>query len=166
MGFHFRVKFPTIHIKGKAAVIIFLSVFIIVGLMVNSIYGQMLYEKKNNLTDIRQVQGTIVSYESEEYFSNASGEYEEMYTYKAEYVYNDETHYVETVLYKKYNVGDEVIVEFSIYNLNTAKIIEKKATYPILEYLPIVIGTTFILIGVFGILLQLKKILKENRGEI
>lgn len=160
-----RIRFPTIHVKSHLAVIIFCSIFILVGLVIDIVCGINIYRKNNNLTDVHQTQGTIVSYEVLDHFNNGSGKYEERYNYKAEYVYNGETYYVETILKDNdYAIGNKVTVEFNVNKIYDAKIIDKNFAYYLGQYLPIVIGSVFILIGTIGVVIKIKRIINERNG--
>ena len=161
----FSVKVLGLHTKSHIAVIILCSIFILAGLIVDIVFGINIYRKNNNLTDVHQTQGTVVSYEVVDHFNNGSGKYEERYNYKAEYVYNGKTYYVETILKDNdYSVGNKVTVEFNINKLYDAKIIDKNFAYYLGQYLPIIIGSVFILIGTIGVVIKIKRIINERNG--
>ena len=162
MGFSFYINFPTIHIKSHVAIIIFCSIFIFVGLIIDSIFGFNLYCKNNNLTDIRQTEGTVISYEINKQFNNGSGKYDETYLYTAEYEYDGKKYTAVTMLdHNNYAVGDKVTVEFNIKSF-VSNIIEKNFLYYAGQFLPIFIGTVFIAIGTMGVVLKIKKIKQER----
>ena len=163
MQSRFGIKILGLHTKSHIAVIVLCSIFILAGLIVDIVFGINIYRKNNNLTDIQQTQGTIISYEVIDHFNNGSGKYEELYNYKAEYVYNGETYYVETRLKNNnYSIGDNVTIEFNIKKLYDAKIIDKNFVYCLGQYLPIIIGSVFIIIGTIGVVCKIKRINNER----
>lgn len=165
MQSRFGIKILGLYTKSHIAVIVLCSIFILAGLIVDIVFGINIYRKNNNLTDVQQIQGTIISYDVVDHFNNGSGKYEELYNYKAEYVYNGETHYVETRLKNNnYSVGDNVTIEFNINKLYDAKIINKNFTYYLGQYIPIIIGSIFIIIGTIGVVIKIKQNRNERNG--
>ena len=109
--------------------------------------------RKNNLTEIRETAGTIISYKIVDYYNKKTDDYEERYNYKTEYVYNDHVYYFEAIFRNKdYNVGDDVLVEYNIENLNNAKIIKKNFSYYAERYGLLTISIVGIIFGIIGII--------------
>lgn len=154
----FTIHFPTKTIKSKIFIIIFCSIFVVVGLIVNIVAGVLTYRKNNNLSDLRYIEGKIILRSVNSYFDDYSGEYRNTYTYEAEYEVDGQKQTVETIFEKDiFSVDDKVTIEVNINNKNTAKIINKNFTFYLLQYLPFIIGSVFMLAGGTGLFITLKK---------
>ena len=161
----FSIKFAGWRTKSHIVAIIFCSLFVIVGLVINIVFGVKIYRESNNLTNVKQTQGVIIACENYEQFNVASSEYEEYYKYKAEYIYNGETLVAETVFSKNhFSVGSKVTIQFHVNKLYDAQIIRKNFTYYFTKCLPFIVGTVFIVIGLIVIIFHNNEILKKRNN--